>query len=306
MFQIFNKSRYSMDIDLILTELTAFKEKLPRQALEAAISRQAEITPHLLAVLEAVAKNPLTRLDRPDFTLPEYALYLLAFFKEPKAFPLIIKLFTTQDEDFIDTFGDFVTEDLCRVLASTYSGDLTPLNQLIESDNVDGFIRSAGLNAYVLLYLEGSISRSMVLAYFKELYEYKLVKEPSFIWDALICSSCDIHPNELMGHVSDAFGQDLIDLQIVNFESVQSTLDDALDKKLLRTQEMIGGYIGHPLEELKHFERTDQESFDEIKRIMQRAKLFTAKSPKIGRNEPCFCGSGKKYKKCCLNASLTH
>lgn len=22
--------------------------------------------------------------------------------------------------------------------------------------------------------------------------------------------------------------------------------------------------------------------------------------PKIGRNEPCKCGSGKKYKKCCL------
>ncbi|MFN3455543.1 MAG: SEC-C metal-binding domain-containing protein [Pseudobdellovibrio sp.] len=22
-------------------------------------------------------------------------------------------------------------------------------------------------------------------------------------------------------------------------------------------------------------------------------------APKIGRNEPCACGSGKKYKKCC-------
>jgi uncharacterized protein YecA (UPF0149 family) len=25
----------------------------------------------------------------------------------------------------------------------------------------------------------------------------------------------------------------------------------------------------------------------------------TAKSKKIGRNDPCYCGSGKKYKKCC-------
>lgn len=24
--------------------------------------------------------------------------------------------------------------------------------------------------------------------------------------------------------------------------------------------------------------------------------------PKVGRNDPCPCGSGKKYKKCCLNA----
>jgi len=28
---------------------------------------------------------------------------------------------------------------------------------------------------------------------------------------------------------------------------------------------------------------------------------FKRDSPKVGRNEPCPCGSGKKYKKCCLN-----
>lgn len=26
---------------------------------------------------------------------------------------------------------------------------------------------------------------------------------------------------------------------------------------------------------------------------------FIRESPKIGRNDPCPCGSGKKYKKCC-------
>ena len=29
------------------------------------------------------------------------------------------------------------------------------------------------------------------------------------------------------------------------------------------------------------------------------AKTFTRKGPKVGRNDPCTCGSGKKYKKCC-------
>lgn len=31
----------------------------------------------------------------------------------------------------------------------------------------------------------------------------------------------------------------------------------------------------------------------------RRAEMRT--EPKIGRNEPCSCGSGLKYKKCCLN-----
>ena len=30
-----------------------------------------------------------------------------------------------------------------------------------------------------------------------------------------------------------------------------------------------------------------------------RTKTITRDQPKIGRNEPCPCGSGKKYKKCC-------
>lgn len=40
--------------------------------------------------------------------------------------------------------------------------------------------------------------------------------------------------------------------------------------------------------------------------LTQRADLtvttpITHSEPKVGRNEPCPCGSGKKYKKCCLH-----
>ena len=33
---------------------------------------------------------------------------------------------------------------------------------------------------------------------------------------------------------------------------------------------------------------------------LERAKPFVNTTPTPGRNDPCFCGSGKKYKKCCL------
>lgn len=32
-----------------------------------------------------------------------------------------------------------------------------------------------------------------------------------------------------------------------------------------------------------------------------RLQPIVRESPKIGRNEPCPCGSGKKYKHCCIN-----
>ena len=33
----------------------------------------------------------------------------------------------------------------------------------------------------------------------------------------------------------------------------------------------------------------------------QASKPVTREAPKVGRNDPCPCGSGKKYKKCCLH-----
>jgi uncharacterized protein YecA (UPF0149 family) len=42
----------------------------------------------------------------------------------------------------------------------------------------------------------------------------------------------------------------------------------------------------------------DEVKRDEIKKEYKRSKtVIKEKSP--GRNDPCPCGSGKKYKKCC-------
>ncbi len=34
--------------------------------------------------------------------------------------------------------------------------------------------------------------------------------------------------------------------------------------------------------------------------FVRKRQPFEAKASKIGRNDPCVCGSGKKYKQCCL------
>lgn len=41
-----------------------------------------------------------------------------------------------------------------------------------------------------------------------------------------------------------------------------------------------------------------EEKLKELYKEAKRANTIV-KGPKIGRNDPCPCGSGKKYKKCC-------
>jgi len=56
--------------------------------------------------------------------------------------------------------------------------------------------------------------------------------------------------------------------------------------------------------ELTEMQKKMQGISDMMNRIMDEEEVslpFIQDEPKLGRNDPCPCGSGKKYKKCCLN-----
>jgi len=72
------------------------------------------------------------------------------------------------------------------------------------------------------------------------------------------------------------------------FKKMQETLEP-LRKQLLKTQS------------LDSFSNLmDQEAIDYGESIPNFSPPFTRLDPKVGRNDPCPCGSEKKYKKCCL------
>ena len=54
------------------------------------------------------------------------------------------------------------------------------------------------------------------------------------------------------------------------------------------------GYEARLHEVKKEYVDEDVEDGEETKQMPIRRD-----APKIGRNDPCPCGSGKKYKKCC-------
>lgn len=44
-----------------------------------------------------------------------------------------------------------------------------------------------------------------------------------------------------------------------------------------------------------------KHELEEKERIAKMPKKpFVREEPRVGRNDPCICGSGKKYKKCCM------
>lgn len=53
-------------------------------------------------------------------------------------------------------------------------------------------------------------------------------------------------------------------------------------------------------EEIAERDRQVAERLQELTHGGMQSTKAAVKPPKVGRNEPCPCGSGKKYKKCCL------
>jgi SWIM/SEC-C metal-binding protein len=64
----------------------------------------------------------------------------------------------------------------------------------------------------------------------------------------------------------------------------------------------IGGYEPDESEDISEVEyMLNPQAFKSQPRMGKSDSITIAhENPKIGRNEPCPCGSGKKYKKCCM------
>ena len=59
--------------------------------------------------------------------------------------------------------------------------------------------------------------------------------------------------------------------------------------------------FGSGVERLSRRPRSNIHHLEE-ERLARKSRPVVAEK-KIGRNDPCPCGSGKKYKKCCLGNS---
>ena len=58
-------------------------------------------------------------------------------------------------------------------------------------------------------------------------------------------------------------------------------------------------YKAEHLYSLKQWDNIfDEEKRKELFMEQKKARTVVRSFPKIGRNDPCPCGSGKKYKKC--------
>src|SRR5712692_2289318 len=168
-----------MEIPEILRQFERATGRFARAAVEAAVARREEVTPELLRILQETVDRAAEIDAEGDYMAHLYAMFLLAQFRETRAYPLVVR-FASLPGDLLDSLcGDFITQDLGRVLASVCGGELDGIQSLIENEDTDEWVRSSALSSLVTLVAAGQKSREEIVSYFGQLFRARLLRQPS-------------------------------------------------------------------------------------------------------------------------------
>ncbi|QTA86335.1 HEAT repeat domain-containing protein [Desulfonema magnum] len=122
----------------------------------------------------------------------------------------------------------------------------------------------------------------------------------------LISCLTDLRAMKLLPLIKQAFDSDSVDLMVAgDLEDIEIEFGVRKQRSEPRPLTPLQKSLGPILEQIKiRQEAKDRIQMRKKDRTQQRVKdriQQETKGQKIGRNKPCPCGSGKKYKKCCLN-----
>ena len=309
------------------TQIEKVTKSFPKEAMAFANTHREEIAPHLIEVLKQVAADP-SSIDDPDYMLHEYALHLLAAWADQRAYAPMVALGHHDEETLDGLLGDTITESYGRCLATVCDGNLAPLKALFEDTKASHWARLAALEAMVMRVMEGDDSRDALVQYLSERgdLEAKRLRKPGVlsdleVIDAIVGAACDLVAVEMNERIQCWFDDGLLDPMSADKAWVAECMARSFESERQTMLQRGKGYVRDVEDEMgwwacfhEEHPRAPQPLYPLSKPLAdfsdspgddwpfeaaEAGAPLVRTTPKVGRNDPCPCGSGKKYKKCC-------
>ncbi len=298
-----------MTIEEALNALKPYRSKTPTEALDFIRSNWDEAEPVLLAELDRCIATPL---EDEHTALFLYALFLCAEMQCKAAFERYITICRLPTLLMDALIGDILTQNLPEMLARTCVDRVETLKALVEDEAVYEFARSAGLGALHALMLTDVVSREELGRYCMDLLSQRLQKRPSYIWDEAITIAEYLRLTDALPLIEEAYQRGWANPGMQSFEEVADGMAQPLtEEKLNEWREKVEDFKVE--REIAFFacnwsDEEDSPGADAADLLQEpqaaRRQLQMPTGGKVGRNEPCLCGSGKKYKKCCIDQKV--
>ena len=295
-----------MDAGAILHELT-HAAGLPIEALQAASVQRAEMLPKFLGVIEDyLGQEPAERANpTPLF----FILHLLGEWREKTGYRPLAQLLRCPADEIDAIFGDGITLTSHRVMAAVFDGDPQPLYDIILDPNAEEFIRSRMCEALAMVSLRRELDRNLAERFLRDAFNELQPQRRCFVWFGWQSAIAMLGLGQLKVLVKRAFDRGFIDRHLLGFDEFEQDLKHGIERpgepwRLGDDEYEIFGDTVEELSEWHCFAEHDSEDRDEWRQLEELDHILSEphRNPfkGIGRNDPCPCGSGKKFKKCCL------
>ena len=283
---------------------------LPRKALLAAGEQRDEMTGIFLSYVNELAAN---NGHMPDERRHAFLIifYLLAEWHETKAFRPLIDVLRIDPDNLDLLIGDGITTMAWRAIYSVFDGDFAPIILAIHDENTDEFIRSGMFQTLSAIAKHTPGHRPEIISILKNFYNAFHKEENAeerYFWVGWANCIADIGASELSPLVRNAFHSGEIDPHWMEYDDFERYFEHNHGKE--PTRSVWGGEDEQPeissaIEELSRWYRFSKEAINAerehqaLKNHSIPQKIYIG-GKKVGRNSPCPCGSGLKFKKCCL------
>ncbi len=286
--------------DRILAQLSVVRETQPVAAIATANQHREALTGPFLKAVEDGVTEPSQDFSKHGM-LFNYAAYFLAKWREPAVYPLFLRWFSLPGEDALELGGDTVSQHGGRFLASVCGGDVEPIKALALNRAANPVCRAQAMRALAVLSVWGELPRDQVESWFQFVAREGLEREKGVVWNELARLSIQL---ELLGVFPDlrqAREQGFIDPSFMKLEDLE-TVEKMPRGSLLHPFTAVNGRITNVVEETRWwagFQRrgSEAQAAKENAEVVSAGEQYVAPR-KVGRNDPCPCGSGKKFKKC--------
>jgi hypothetical protein len=219
-----------------------------------------------------------------------------------------------------ELLGDTITEDLKRILATFCAATPELLEPMIDDPQVDFFVRWAAAQAFAFLVRDGRVSREDAVERLRTRLDNALDRADGELTSALVSTLLDFYPREAMPSIERAFRLGLVDPMMIRRSNVEEEMNEPDAESCPRLKRLRETRICDTVEELRpYFARREDRYDDDVadpepefgsSSLLDdyeaphsyREDTIRYEAPKVGRNDPCPCGSGKKFKKCCLRS----
>lgn len=323
------------DPETIVRELTRVQEGLPEEAMRAAQQQRDRVVPALVKLIDDVASEQQAgRL--PDGRGHEFALMLLAEFRAKEALPALLRTLRLPGDGADQLYGEAIHEETPQLLAVLMADQPFAIDDLIADRTCEIFIRWDAASTYLYFVRDFVVTRGQAIEHLAQHLRRAIDDDDGEMAMYLISDLISYGPAEIRLLIKEAVEKfDLSEIFLFSELDLEKAFDEGPARMLKECARLKPSGIENAIEHLRSWHTpggtfapqkskapplpglydldVDEEFEDDFEdeRSLYEPPLYKPPvyeppvetirntTKKVGRNEPCPCGSGKKYKKCC-------